>query len=228
MSAHRLVFFGATGMVGSEALSLALAHPDVAAVTSIGRRPTGRVHPKLREVAHADFGDLHPIEDALADHTALLFCLGAYTGTVPDAQLRQITVDYAVEAGRALRAASPHAAYCLLSGQGADRTGKSRAAFARYKGMAENQLIDMAFPRLLVYRPGYIYPVVPREEPNLMYRASRVLWPVLGPLLPNMGVPSRDLAHAMVHGALVGIGDQANTTLENADIRALVQRLTTT
>ncbi len=226
MSAHRLVFFGATGMVGGEALSIALAHPDVEAVTSVGRRPTGRVHPKLREVTHADFADLQPIAGELAGHTALLFCLGAYTGAVPDDQLRRITVDYAVEAGRVLREASPNATYCLLSGQGADRTGSARAAFARYKGMAENQLHDMLFPRLFVFRPGYIYPVEPRAEPNLMYRASRVLWPILRTVYPNIGLPSRDLALAMVHGALDGTGDPANTTLENADIRALVQRIT--
>ena len=225
MSSQRLVVFGATGMVGGEALTIALDHPDVAGVTSVSRRPTGRTHPKLREVTHADFADLKPIEGELSGHTALLFCLGVYTGAVPDDQLRRITVDYAVEAGRAVRAASPGAAYCLLSGAGADRTEKARAAFARYKGMAENQLAAMAFPRLHVFRPGYIYPVEPRDEPNLVYRVSRALWPVLSPLFPTMGVPSRELAAAMVHAALQGTAPHTDPTLENADIRALFARI---
>jgi uncharacterized protein YbjT (DUF2867 family) len=225
MPSHRLVLFGATGMVGGEALSYALDHPDVSGITSVGRRPTGREHDKLTEIVHSDFADLSAIEADLVGHSALLFCLGAYTGAVPDDRFKQITVDYAVEAGRALRVASPHAAYLLLSGQGADRTGKARAAFARYKGMAENQLLELGFPRVHLFRPGYIYPTEAREEPNLMYRVSRALWPVLGPMFPNAGVASRDLARAMVHAALHGTAPHADPTLENADIRTLRARL---
>jgi uncharacterized protein YbjT (DUF2867 family) len=225
MPQHRLLLFGATGMVGGEALSIALDHPEVGAVTSLGRRPTGRAHPKLREITPAAFDDLRPVEAALAGHTALLFCLGAYTGAVPEDELRRLTVDCAVEAGRALRAASPGAAFCLLSGQGADRSGRARAAFARFKGEAERALLAMGFPRIHVFRPGYIYPVVPRAEPNALYRLSRALWPVLGPLAPNLGVPSRDLAAAMVHAALHGTGAHEDPTLENGDIRALVGQI---
>ena len=46
---------------------------------------------------------------------------------------------------------SPHATFAFLSGGGADPTGRSRIAFARYKGEAETALSATGFPRL--YHP---------------------------------------------------------------------------
>ncbi len=212
-------------MVGGEALRLALAEPTVASVTTIGRRPTGLEHPKLRELVHADFGDCAAIAADLRGQDAGLFCLGVYTGSVPDDELRRITVDYVVRFGRALAAQSPGLAFCLLSGQGADPTEKSRLAFARYKGMAENALLEMAFERVHLFRPGYIYPVTPRAEPNVSYRVMRSLWPLAGRVWPNLGIDSTDLARVMLHVALHGTPEHGSPVLENRDIRRIARAL---
>lgn len=74
---------------------------------------------------------------------------------------------------RALYEANPRAAFCLQSGPGADQTEKSRAAFARYKGAAEKALLQIGFPRVHIFRPGYIYPFTPRKEPDLVYTLNR-------------------------------------------------------
>jgi uncharacterized protein YbjT (DUF2867 family) len=222
MTGKRVVLLGATGMVGGLALKFCLENPDVSMVTSIGRRPTGITHEKLNEVEHEDYSDFSDIADAMGDQDGVLFCLGAYTGAVPDDEFRRITVDYALSFARAMYKVSPDAAFCLLSGQGADQTEKSRVAFARYKGMAENGLLATGFPRVHIFRPGYIYPVTPRKEPNLMYSVSRKLYPVLRFLYPNIGVSSEHLALTMVHAGLHGTGDYKNPILENKDIRLMV------
>jgi len=49
----KIILFGASGMVGAEALREALDAPEVESVLSIGRRPCGVEHPKLRELARA-------------------------------------------------------------------------------------------------------------------------------------------------------------------------------
>ena len=162
------------------------------------------------------------ISDSLKGQDAALFCVGAYTGAVPDEQFKRITYDVTMAFARALREASPEAVFCFLSGMGADRTEKSRTAFARYKGMAENGLLEAGFPRVHVFRPGYIYPVTPREEPNLAYRVSRAIWPALRAVAPNMGISSVELAKGMVMGGLEGTGDHSDPILENRDIRRLV------
>jgi uncharacterized protein YbjT (DUF2867 family) len=219
MSEKRVIITGTTGMVGGCALRLCLENPDVSQVTVIGRSPTGINDAILREVVVDDFTDYSALEDTLKNQDTALYCLGAYTGAVPDDLFRQITVDYTLAFARSLHRASPQATFCFLSGQGADQTEKSRMAFARYKGAAETALLDIGFPRVHIFRPGYIYPVTPRKEPNLVYTISRFLYPLLRRLYPNIGIPSEDLARAMVHAGIYGTGGIENPILENKDIR---------
>ena len=222
MTGRRLVIVGATGMVGGHALRYALGHPAVGAVTSIGRRKTGIPHPGLQEILHPDFADCAPLAEVLRGQHAALFCLGAYTGSVPDTELRRTTVDYPVEFARVLRAGSPDAAFALLSGGGADQTGRSRVAFARYKGEAEKALVAMGFPRVYLFRPAYIYPVEPRKEPNLGYRLLRGVYPAFRVLFPNQVIRSDDLARTMVDATLREAGPET-LTLENRDIRVMTR-----
>jgi uncharacterized protein YbjT (DUF2867 family) len=218
----RVVIVGASGMVGGYALRYLLEDPAVGGVTSIGRRNLGVSDPKLTEILHADFTDCSPLADALTGHDAAVFCLGAYTGAVPDAELRRITVDYTVEFARVLRASSPNATFAFLSGSGADPTGRSRMAFARYKGEAEKTLSDAGFPHVYIFRPAYIYPVQPRREPNASYRLLRAIYPAFRVLFPNQVIRADDLARTMVDVAVRGTGDDRTLVLENRDIRHLV------
>ena len=222
-SQARLVIVGATGMVGGYALRYALNHPAIGLVTAIGRRSLGISHPKLKEVLHQDFADCSALADALAGQDAAIFCLGAYTGAVSDAELRKITVDYTIEFVRALHAASAAVAFSFLSGSGADPTGRSRLAFARYKGEAEKLLLAARFSRLYIFRPAYIYPAEPRKEPNFSYRALRSIYPVFRMLFPNQVIRSDDLAHAMVDVVVRGTDKPESHILENRDIRAIVK-----
>jgi uncharacterized protein YbjT (DUF2867 family) len=218
----RLVILGATGMVGGYALRYALDHSAVDLVTAIGRRSLGIYHAKLKEVVHQDFANCSALADVLAGQDAAVFCLGAYTGTVSDEELRKITVDYTIEFARVLHVANPAAAFSFLSGSGADPTGRSRIAFARYKGEAENALLAAGFPRVIVFRPAYIYPVEARKEPNLGYRLLRAIYPVFRMLFPNQVIRFDDLAHAMVDVVVRGSGKPEGVVLENRDIRTMV------
>jgi len=222
-SQKRLVIVGGTGMVGGYAVRYALDHPAVRRVTSIGRRNLGISHPKLTEVLHRDFADCSPLAQTLANQDAALFCLGAYTGAVSDAELRTITVEYPVEFARVLRDTSPGAAFSFLSGSGADPTGRSRMAFARYKGQAENALLAAGFPHVYIFRPAYIYPVEPRKEPNFSYRLLRWIYPVFRTLFPNQVIRADDLARVMVD--VVVLGDAEGPIFENRDIRTMVRSL---
>jgi uncharacterized protein YbjT (DUF2867 family) len=144
---------------------------------------------------------------------------------VPDAQLRAVTVDYTIEFVRVLHSSSPDAALSFLSGSGADPTGRSRLAFARYKGEAENALLAAGFPHVFIFRPAYIYPVEPRKEPNLSYALLRRIYPVFRALFPNQVIRADDLAQAMVSVVVSETEKAPSCVLENRDIRALVQSL---
>jgi uncharacterized protein YbjT (DUF2867 family) len=217
----RLVVVGATGMIGGCALRYALERPDVEHVTAVGRRKLGISHSKLTEVLHSDFADCSALVETLTGHDAAVFCLGTYTSRVADAELRTITVDYTLEFARVLRAGSPDAAFSFLSGNGADPTGRSRMAFARYKGEAEKSLLAIGFPRVYIFRPAYIYPVEPRKEPSLSYLLLRWIYPAFRVALPALVIRSDDLGQAMVDVAIRRTAEPQSLVLENRDIRAL-------
>jgi uncharacterized protein YbjT (DUF2867 family) len=221
----RLVIVGATGLVGGYALRYALDHTAIGSVTSIGRRKLGISHPKLKQVLHQDFADCSALAEALSRQDAAIFCLGTYTGSVSDAELRTITVDYTIEFARVLRGSSPDAAFSFLSGNGADPTGQSRIPFARYKGQAETALLAAGFPSVYIFRPAYIYPVEPRKEPNFSYRALRAIYPAFRLLFPNQVIRADNLAQTMVDVIVRGSGEREALVFENRDIRAMVESL---
>jgi uncharacterized protein YbjT (DUF2867 family) len=205
-----LVIVGATGMVGGYALRYALAHPAVGRVTTIGRRKVG-------------IANCSALAQMLSDQEAAIFCLGAYTGTVSDTELRTITVDYTIKFARVLHGSNPDAAFAFLSGSGADPTGRSRMSFARYKGEAENALLAKGFASVFIFRPAYIYPVAPRREPNFGYRLLRAIYPAFRVPFPSQVIRADDLARAMVHVAVRGAEERRELIFENRDIQAIVE-----
>jgi len=223
-SQKRLVLVGATGMVGGYALRYALENTAVGTVIAIVRRKLGISDPKLQEVLRRDFADCSSLSRVLSGQDAAVFCLGAYTGAVSDTELRRITVDYTVEFARVLHGSSRNAAFSFLSGGGADSTGRSRIAFARYKGQAENALLEAGFPCVYLFRPAYIYPVEPRQEPNFSYRLLRAIYPAFQLLFPKQVIRADDLARAMVDVA-VQETDRGGRVFENCDIRAMLKRI---
>jgi uncharacterized protein YbjT (DUF2867 family) len=192
---------------------------------AIGRKKLDVSHPKLSEVLHRDFADCTPLAPALAGQDAAIFCLGTYTGSVSDAELRKITVDYTREFVRVFKSSSPNGTFAFLSGSGADATRRSRMAFAGYKGEAENALLEAAFPHLYIFRPAYIYPVEPRKEPNLAYRLLRGIYPLFRLLFPNQVVRADDLARVMEKMAVRKDDQSRNRVLDNRDIKAMADVL---
>jgi hypothetical protein len=88
-------------------LASRVTHATVRHVISIGRKRLGISHSKLTEVLHSDFANCPALAESLTDQDALIFCLGVYTGAVPEAKLRGVTVDYTREVVRVFRRAAP-------------------------------------------------------------------------------------------------------------------------
>jgi len=93
----------------------------------------------------------------------------------------------------------------------------------RYKGEAENVVLAAGFPQVYLFRPAYIYPVEPRNEPNFSYRLLRTVYPVFRVLFPNQVIRADDLARAMVDLVLRQTHERQSLILENRDIRAMVE-----
>lgn len=194
---RRLLLLGATGLVGSHALALALADPRVAHVVAPTRRPLP-AHPKLENPV-VDFAAL-PRDAAWWAADGALCALGT---TLRDAgsqaAFRRVDVDYVVETAALARAAGA-TAFALNSSLGANPG--ARNAYLRCKGEAEQGVEALGFPALTVVRPSLIGGE--RARPRPMERVGIRVAGVAAPLLPRRWrvVPAERIARCLLDGAL--------------------------
>jgi uncharacterized protein YbjT (DUF2867 family) len=211
----KVVITGSTGMVGSIVLELCLQSSEISEVIALVRRSTQKAHAKYKEVIVDDFLHYEPYIHLFKGVDVVFYCLGVYTGAVPAEEFRKINVDYPLILAKSIYSQSPTATFCLLSGQGADNTEKSKMQFARDKGAIENALMNLNFKSFYSLRPGYIYPTTKRKEPNLFYKISRLLYPIIKLLGSSMSITDQQLAATIF---TVGMNGNSKSILENRDM----------
>lgn len=214
----KVVITGSTGMIGSKILQLCLHSSEINEVISLVRKPTGLTHQKYFEVVVPDFLNYENYVQHFNNVDIVFYCLGVYTGAVPPVEFRKINFDYPYNLAKTIHSYSPQATFCLLSGQGADRSEKSTMQFARDKGAIENALSALHFKSFYTFRPGYIYPTKKRKEPNTFYKLSRLLYPILKLLGNNLSITDEQLASTIF---TVGLNGYPSEILENKDMRLL-------
>jgi uncharacterized protein YbjT (DUF2867 family) len=192
-----LLLVGATGLVGREVLQLALDTPEVTAVVAPTRRRL-QPHPKLTAPI-VDFDRLPELEPWWqAD--AVICTLGT-TIKVAGSQeaFRQVDYSYPMAVARLARQHGTPI-FVLNSAIGAD--AGSNIFYNRVKGEVEHGLRSLAFPTLVIARPGLIGGA--REEFRLGEKIMAPVLSALGPLLPRAWRinPARNIARAMLDAAL--------------------------
>lgn len=217
----RAIITGVTGMVGEGVLHESLKHPDVEQVLVINRRPCGISHPKLKEIVHADFMDLRPIEDHLFPYNACFFCLGVSSVGLKEAEYHRLTYDLTIQAAEIMARRNPDMTFCYVSGSGTDSTEKGRIMWARVKGKTENKLLQMPFKKAYMFRPGFMKPTEGLKNTLKGYTYLGWMYPVLRPLLPGMVSTLSEVGVAMINAVIKGYEKRV---LEVRDIVALSRK----
>jgi uncharacterized protein YbjT (DUF2867 family) len=218
----RVVILGPTGAVGSELVRSCLDDPRIESVLAVSRRSLPVQHAKLRVILHRDFLDFSPLQADFAEIDVCFCALGVSRVTVRDAaRYREITHDYVLAAARVLRASSGRAVFHFVSGREIDE--QSRRLYVRVKAETERDLRLLFEDDLVVFRPGYIHPIRPRDAPVWQ---DRWLGPFVfvRPLLPAHVTDTVEVASAMIHHALSQTGPKV---VDNRGIRAAAQRYAT-
>lgn len=194
------MIFGATGAVGSHCLDQLLAGADYGQVVSIGRRKTGRSHPKLREietpldrlldVAQLEVG---PIEVAFC-------CLGTTQAKAGSrAEFRRVEVEYPRQAARLAKAWGA-CQLLLISAIGAD--AGSPLFYNKVKGEVEAAVIAEGLAATSVFRPSLLlghrkdFRWKEKFGEPLMRLLSLVM---VGPARRLRPIEARTVARALVH-----------------------------
>jgi hypothetical protein len=193
-------------MVGEGVLLECLQHPDVETVLVINRKPGGMLHPKLREIIHADFFNLTPIESQLTGYNACFFCLGVTSVGLKEPEYRRLTYDLTLHVAQLLARLNPGMTFCYVSGAGTDSTTQGRSMWARVKGATENALMQLPFKRAYMFRPGFMKPTDGSKNVKSYYRYIAWLYPIGRALFPAGFSTLQELAMAMIKSVSLGYG----------------------
>ena len=217
----KVIVFGATGMVGQAVLRECLLDPETREVLVVGRAPTGKREPKLREIVQSDLFDLTAVADQLSGADACFFCVGVASTGMKEADYRRVTYDLTLSVAAELAELNPDSTFVYVSGMGTDSTEQGRSMWARVKGRTENALLALPL-QAYMFRPGYIQPMYGITSRTrmyaLMYKVVAPLYPLLKLVLRQSACTTEDLGLAMLRVAKAGA---AKRILESRDINEL-------
>ena len=193
----KVILAGATGLVGSHVLKLALASTEVDKVIALTRHPLP-VHPKLLCV-QVDYENL--TGNAEWWHADAVICtLGTTIRNAGSPQaFERVDHDYPLMVAEHAKRAGV-GTYVLNSALGA--APQSKLLYNRTKGRVEQNLREMEFRSLTLARPGLIGGA--RTEFRFGERAAAVLLKVTAPLLPRrLRInPAENIARVLISAAL--------------------------
>lgn len=214
----KLVLFGATGLVGASVLREVLNASEVEAVLSIGRRPCGVEHPKLRELLLPDLSDFAAVEDQLVGYDACIWAIGITSVGLDEAAYAKVTEHLTLAWARALLRLNPDFSFCYCSAGGAG----GRGMWARVRQRVEGALRAMPFRHAGAVRPGFIRPGPGMRSQVRAYQAGSTLlkpfFPIFVPLFPFLFTTSERLGRAMLR---IVEGRADRFILESAQINRL-------
>ena len=191
-----LMIVGATGAVGRQVLTAALADPRIDEVVAPTRRPL-QAHAKLLNPV-VDFAHL-PVDADWWQVDAVICALGT-TIKVAGSQSAFAAVDrdLPITVARLAREAGA-TRYALNSSLGASLTGNF---YLRTKAQAEAGIRDCGYPFFTIVRPSLID--ARREQSRLGEVAGNLVARLLRPLIPSRyrAVKPEAIARALLDGVL--------------------------
>ena len=217
----RAIVTGVTGMVGEGVLQECLQHPQVEAVLIINRKPSGVVHPKLKEIIHRDFFDFSPVEDQLKGYNACYFCLGVSSIGKKEPEYYHLTYTLTMHVAETLSKLNTDMTFCYISGAGTDSTENGRQMWARVKGKTENDLTKLPFKQEFNFRPGLMKASKGAKNLPSFYKYLAWLYPILHLFFPSKSCTLAEVGRAMINVTLHGYQKQI---LEVPDIVEAAKR----
>ncbi|CEO97042.1 unnamed protein product (mitochondrion) [Plasmodiophora brassicae] len=190
------VVLGATGAVGRHVVRALAGDTRCQKIIAVVRRDGapvdlfGVASDKV-QVTVVDYNRLaETARESFANVDVAFSCLGTTRAQAGSAEaFKKVDLDYTVDSAKLLRDAGVPT-FCIVSA--ANANANSWFLYPQTKGLAEQRLIDLEFPRLIIMRPMLIV----RDD------TDRLAERIADTLLPSAAkVQASQLARAMVHCA---------------------------
>jgi nucleoside-diphosphate-sugar epimerase len=194
----KVIITGTTGMIGEGILLECLKDERISAVLSVSRKPTGNIHPKLKEYIVSDFLSLQEGDETLKGYDACFFCAGVSSIGISPADYKRISYDTTLQFARAV-GPNPNMSFIYVSGSGTDSTEKGRLHWARVKGKTENDLMKLPFKQAFGFRISIVEIAKGQKHVLPFYKYVSWLIPMLRIVSPNILNTMKEVANAMIH-----------------------------
>ena len=193
----KAIVVGASGLIGSELLTLLLADKEYDRVVALVRKPLQLIHAKLDQIA-IDFDKLNDYAHLI--NGDVLFCaLGSTRTKTPDlAVYRRIDHDYPLEIAK-IAVDQGITQYHLISSIGANKDSSN--FYTKMKGETEEDIKASGLEGLVIYRPSLL--TGDRKEKRfaegLMQSLSKLINPLLvGSVKKYRSIEAKTVAAAML------------------------------
>jgi len=214
----KLILTGATGLIGSEVLSQAIVNNEIEDLILLVRSPPEIQHSKIQIIQHSDFTNFTGLETCFKTADAIIWCLGISQTQVSKNEYETITYVYTKACIDFCTKINPSIRFVFVSGNGADRTEKSRLLFKKVKGKTENALLQSGMLNIIITRPDAVRPRQKNKRAPFVYKFVYPLLPLVEILAPHKVIWSDILAKALIFLAIQG---NKKVTLENKELRQL-------
>ncbi|WP_106914967.1 NAD-dependent epimerase/dehydratase family protein [Chryseobacterium aurantiacum] len=215
MNPIKIILTGATGMVGEGVLMECLENPNISEILSVGRKSSGKKHPKLKEYLVSDFLSININDEHLKGYDACFFCAGISSVGMNEEDYTKITYDTTIHFAEAVLHQNPEMVFNYVSGASTDSTESGKVMWARVKGRTENALKKMNFRGAYNFRPGFMKPVDGQLNVKWFFKPFIWIFPIF---LPSKSLTLHEVGRAMINAVNKGY---PTSTLEIRDIKNL-------
>jgi len=217
---HSAFVLGATGEVGRELVRELLSNEGFSRVTTLGRTPLDYDGPNKERLLQRtlDFEKLEDFREEFRGHDIGFCCLGTSRAKSGTEGFKRVDHHYVAESARIAKEEGSCLHFNLVTSMGSNKN--SWFLYPKTKGLAEEDVKNLKFDRLSVFRPAYLE--CERKEARTMERLyGRYINPLLKKLFPSyVSVSTSTVAKAMVNN--VFFEKRADVEiLDNKAIRAL-------
>ena len=211
------LLFGASGLVGSHLLNQLISNNNYSKIKLFVRSTIEIDDPKI-EIIETDFNNLeNHKEDIKGDDC--FFCIGTTKKNSPDKnEYRNIELDIPEEIAKIAKSNLVNS-FIFVSALYAN--SKSSGDYVRFKGLVEEELKRLNFPKLAIMRPSFL--LGNRKEKRVGEKIGILVFKILSPLLLGPIKKMRPIHSATVAKAMIKVAneDLQKNTFESNEIAEL-------
>lgn len=212
--------FGASGLVGSQLVSLLIKSSDYSKIKLFVRSPIKFDNSKV-EVIQTDFNNLSNYINVIKGDDCF-FCIGTTKKNSPDKnEYKRIELEIPKEIGHISKLNLVKSFSFVSSGYA---NPKHSGDYLRYKGLVEEELKKLKFYKLGILRPSFL--IGDREESRIGEKIGIIIFKILSPIFIGSLKKMKPIQAQIVAKAMLNISrnDLTKNTFESNEIVELSKK----